>query len=361
MPTNNEEYGVVLGIQEIASGAIITPKMPSVWNYPSSSDPRINNILFNNQQGSGWIIVGPDGDEHIGEYLTENAPFDYGTDITVKANWLKKIQVNIWCYDNPSVAISDLQPNINVLGDNGVGMVNDEYGKHVFYPDNAQVQFVVTGANSNKIITVSGRVYRFIAWARTPPPEILSNRWEICTFDVTDNTHPAIVFNNDCIWDEYAVFLYGADVHVIVKTNVEKWNNYEPYRYCINWRHNSSNPRRFNSVPLNPNNPAYIVPSANVGEEFSVDAKDINNGTLNFIEGTNKLRGWYFGNYQGGQNADAFEAIQSSDYYSPCTDENYTSPNYRALQSEIIITAIYMPSSETFTITYYSGLPNYNS
>ena len=156
--------------------------------------------------------------------------------------------------------------------------------------------------------------------------------------------------------NEYAAFVNGADVEIVVTTNDPGnmgWNNNGKIQYKLIWSDNSSHEERpFNSIPQEPANPSYMAPIPHVGDYFTLQTYSPSSENLHYLS-TYELKGWFIGQFTGFNQAE-FEAIQSNPYFFP----GDISARIYATRTPITVTAIYMPADTTYTITYYSGLPN---
>lgn len=351
MPNNNEVTGVQIGNQRIAANAPIQRKTPSDFLFPTNEDPRRDNILFNTDPGGGWIIFDPSGLED--NHLHENTNYGFGEDISVKATWWKKVEANIWCADGS--AQNALKPNVHVLNGHGAGPA--PYNLYSFFSDGDTSEFSITGATDRKI-TVGQEVYTFVGWTETEPLifSLSATPLTWCTTNLY-HTHGNTSFNNLCKHDEYAVFIHGANIEIIVTTNddgTKNWNNNtDKIGYKLTWESDDTYWQApFNSIPPIPTNPPRTVPSTHFGDGFVLETSNPNGEPLHYL-GEYELKGWYLGAYNGGFDPDAFAAIENSEQFFA----GDTSALINAITSPIVVTAIYMPSDNQYTITYYSGLP----
>ena len=319
--------------------------------FPPSTDPRANNIIFNPEDK--WEIITPG--EYLGDQLAEGSSYEYGSDISVKANWLKKVLTNIWCPNGGATAQTDLTPYVHVT--NGTQPGPSPYDLYAFFSDGDSASFSVSGAN-NRIVQVSGRYYRFIGWSAIEPPVFQTsiNPFYWCTQDLT-HQHQNLTFNSVCLKNEYAAFVNGADVNIIVTTNDPgdmglNWNNNDKINYKLTWSDNSNHIQPFNSIPQTQGNPLYTAPTAHVGDYFTLETYSSGGENLHYLN-TYELQGWYLGTFSG-FDPDDFAAIQSSPYFFT----GDISERINAIMTPITVTAIYMPASNQYTITYYSGLPD---
>lgn len=362
---SENEIGVYIGEQQVVANLPFDAKLPSTFPnpFPPAGDPRENNIIFNNNDGYGWTIFDSQSGHYNNQQLNESAPYSYGEDVEVRANWLKRVQTIIWCEttDNPQIPVQDLISHVHVAGGQGWD-VDPQRGEYSFFPDNENVMFYITGANQNGVVVVDQRPYKFIAWATTPPPDDLAMRWDICSMG-TQHTHQNVEFNNLCLHDEYAVFLDGENIKIYVKTNdddgVEEFNYNMKIQYRLKWFNSvDTHQQEFITIPPDPTITVpgpYEVPSSHILNSFTLEACD-NNGSPLYSIREYELKGWYFGNYQGKFDPDAYQQLLTDPNFHP----GYVSPQIQAYHTPIEITAIFMPSDNTFTITYYSGLPELN-
>ena len=362
-----EEDGIIIGYQQAAQGSPIVPKTPADFNFPLPNDPRVDNIKFNNEDGR-WRIFDT-GTSYDGQQLAEGSNYFYGRDIDVKATWWKKVNIVILCNNEETrQSTEDLTPYVHAL--NGHYPGPSPYNKFAYYSDNEDVTFNVTGT-TDRVITIGGggtsgqivRTYRFIGWAATQPsvtlPMYQTFRW--CSFDL-QHTHENVTFDVNCRKDEYAMFIDGSAVEIIVTTNDYDnenrfgWDNNTKITYTIHWQ-DDENPQthtqEFNSIPVDPINPSYMAEVEHVGNGFIIEPNlHIQYGLDDLVY---EFQGWYLNPTPfKGFEPDEFAAIQPYLMHHPNDD---FSDIINTIQTPIVLTAVYMPASNQYTITYWSGLP----
>jgi hypothetical protein len=353
------ENGRVLGTQNVVTGGPVAPRLPGSVEFPIPF-PNLNNqlevaqapnVIFNTDDK--WEIYVPS--QYEGQTLNESQPFNYNNNLDVRATWWKKVNIVIWCHGS-NYAETDLIPNVHVSGadahEPGPNPPPNEL--YAFFPDNADATFNITGS-TYKIITVSDRVYRFVGWSDMQPV-ILStsaNPFQWCSMNL-QHIHQNIEFNNICLHNEYAAFINGPDVRVRVKTNIDKFNNNQNYKYRLIWEDDTHDESMFKSLVPIPSNPEYVVPDNKIGHQFYLVTYNPNGGgELPYIE-TYEFKGWFMGSFDGTDLQQYQDMVNSGAFYQ--TPPSY-SPYIWALYTPIVVTAVYMPASDTYTIIYHSGLP----
>ncbi len=349
-----------IGTQEVAYGGPILPKTPSDFTppFPENSDPRKPNLMFNDVDK--WTITTT---EYAGEQLPEGSSYFYDQSIDVTANWWKKVAIVIWTQNGNPTTQTDLEPYVHV--DNYAHYPTPPtYNTYGFYPDGTNVTFSVTGADTNTlVITVGGnRFYRFIGWAPSAPPvfETTLNPFQWCSRNtLTPHTHNNVQFDDEyCLYEEYAAFIDGTGVEIKITTNdpgTMGWNNDNKNPYLLKWS-NSLETHEDAFMTLFPSEigNVYSAPDTQIGNSFTCELKT---PSSQHWKGIYEFKGWYLNpNPFRGFDPDEFAAIQATPYFFHHANDDMSDLIY-AVQSEIVITAVWMPSSDTFTITYHSGLP----
>ena len=308
-----------LGTQEIAPNAIIQPKTPSEFEtFPYSNNP---NLRFDGY----WTIK---SDSELKEQrLAENGTYDYGDNVSVEANWKKKVQTHIWCpgEEGELHAGDDLISHVHVYGGSD-GDVNHSFE---FFRTNETATFEISGA-TNRVIRVSGdRTYTFLGWAHSLPSVYSISSSQLCEdTNLVYSIYPQ--FSPNFLKEEWAYFLYGTEINVIVKTNITDLNN-------------GSNCYNYTMYGKNPEQKIFSTKS------FSIDASDFGKSFVcepcNQTIGIYEFKGWVLRDYDG-----------TTVPIDLMTEEAIT-PNIFACYNPIVLTAVYVVSGTTYTITYYSGLP----
>lgn len=354
----------VIGSVQISQGAYIVPKTPSDFGFPGD-DPRAANIRYDTSRG--WLIT----TEGITDtYLPEGQTFQYAQDIDVDATWLKKVETIIWLDRGDSTDQQNLTPFVHVT--NPDGTAGTEPGPspnnlYAFFPDNhTTVKFSVDTQTDNQIVVGDNR-YRFIGWSEMQPQifATATNPFHWCSGE-NPHYHQNIQFNSDCLKQEYATFIKGGAVEIIVKTNdpdgtpeCKGWNNKEKVKFTIFWNDNNHTTytHPFNSLPVlnTPQFGSYIIPSQNPNASADLLLNSFHCETaspeINSMDGYD-LQGWYIGDFVGFDTTE-FANLQDNPNYV----RGYISQTIFPVSTPIVITAVYMPSSNQHTITYHSGLP----
>jgi hypothetical protein len=387
MPTN--EDGIFIGTQNVAQGSPIQPRIPSELNpgFPQPGDARADNIKFNTDDH--WILIDP----NTGESLPEGSNFNYGQNISVKATWWKKVNIVIWCRDGTDIssqAVTDLRSRVHTLTENatpGHYPGPNGFNQFAFFSDGDNVLFTVTDADSNKVVHIpnTNRYYRFIGWSEEEPILLSSalNPFQWCSFDL-EHLHRNVEFDENCLKDEYAVFAGGensdpyGNIEIFVTTNgsddqnspyYQSWDNTEKIEYKIVWGIDDEyNPhiQPFNSVPVDSNlNPKYQVENSHIPDYFSIETYNPSTeGNYHYLSGRDEndnivmyeLQGWYLGVFKGFDPVEVAAIMQDTDRFIHGDVLRYVNTVYTPIE----LTAIYMPSQNQYTITYYSGLPELN-
>lgn len=351
MPAN-ENIGVEIGTQIVTQGSTIYERLPNQLTpgFPGPGDPRADNIKFNTD--TRWVVTTP----NTGDTLPEGSPFSYGQDISVKATWWKKVNIVIWC---DGITGHDAQTDL--LNYVHVTKANDEAGyypgptpnnRYAFFSDGENVKFSVTGTDSQKIIQIpnTDRYYRFIGW-RPTPPELISSALDWCDHNV-QHIHQNVEFDVNCLKEEYAVFLDNSQAKIIVTTNdngTNGWNNNENVKYRITWYDSTFYVSRFD---VDGSSEGYTIPDDKINFPFGLSVDRPDPHYLVGVDTMFELKGWYLGEFKG-FDPEGFRTITHSDNWY----EGDMLNNINAIQTPIIVTAVYMPSDNTYTITYHSGLP----
>lgn len=350
-----------IGSQVVAQGFPFTPMTPQMFvpPFPGDDDPRKPNIIFNTDSDGKWKIF-DSNPQYDGETLNEYTNFNYGQSLKVQATWWKKVETVIWCFANTATAQNDLKPYVHVLNGHEAGPV--PYDTYSFFPDNSDVTFNVSGTNNRVILVGNDRYYRFIGWSEVEPRIFTTvlNPFQWCDLNLT-HIHENVTFDNSlCLKQEYAAFLYGTEVEIIVMTNDPGdmglgWNNSDKIQYKLIWSDGTYHTQPFNSYPnIDPNNPSYGDPDTtpHIGDYFTLQTYPAGGGSLHYLNGIYELKGWLIGVFTG-FDAQQFANIEQSDHFFA----GDISQLIYAINTPIVVTAIYMPSDAQYTITYYSGLP----
>lgn len=345
----------IIGTQEISNGMTIVSRTPSQFPFPfpGSEDPRHDNIIFNTDDH--WIITtsGPS----YNSSLPEGEAYSYGGDIDVKATWWKRVQSIIWLDLSGAELTSARSDLMNYVIVNPGRFPNvSEEGKYSFFSDGDTVYFGVTEATNN-VVTVSNRSYRFIGWSHEVPPFFGLPNNPPFVWDNQDINyfHQNVSFDAFCRKNEYACFINGENPEILIRTNGDNttfWNNHDKIRYRLTWYDNVEHEQAFNSNPPIGTIPTYSGSEVNarVGRYFRVSTKNPEHEYLKDDYNTiYQLKGWYVGNFEGFD----FETIRNSDEFYPYLTSQYI----YVISSTTIVTAVYMPVSEQYSIIYHSGLP----
>ncbi len=375
---SQDPRGELLEEVEVYADGILPVRRPdSTWNWPENAELR-NNIRFD--EVNKWKIINPSG---YSAPLAEGTNYTYGESLEVKATWWKKVLTHIFSVDNPQQTAADLIDNVSV----GVGHEPDtQHHSFAFFGENENVTFNITGNEQGTkfIIKPNNNQYYFLFWANTS--ELVG--WQgyvhitVDSYDfpyITNTSANNFVFNNLCLKEESAVFLNGADMQIVVRTNGDSansvtsypWNDNEKIKFKLTWDDGTTEiVKSFNSWDENnpphydPSNPPYSsssnpsIPTSLYGHSFTC----IPNFTSNplWIDGdVHDFKGWYIGNFDGHEDdfdpADYATDTKFIPYVAGSND--FTSPRIMAAQRNIMLTAIYSRSSGSrYTITYYSGL-----
>ena len=350
----------LIGEQSIINGAQIEQRTPSQFSFPSNDDPRKDNIVFNTDDH--WIITTVGA--HEGDSLPEGDVYEYGESIDVKATWWKRVQSIIWVdgtHNELTTARTDLMNHVTVTV--GHQPSQSAEGKYSFFSDGDDVNFNVTGATSG-VVTVSSRSYRFVGWSSELPPFFELPNSNTFSWDSQNVAylHSNVAFSPYCIKNEYACFINGANPEILVRTNddgTNGWNNDSKKQYILTWDDSTTYTQSFNSNPAVTGWPTYNGPEVNsrVGHYFRLITHEANAGELLTIEGADhriyELKGWYVGDFDGFDEDEYTDDIESSDNFYPYNQ----SQCIYAISQMTVVTAVYMPSAIQYKIYYHSGLP----
>lgn len=312
-----ENFQGYLGQQTVEEGGYIVPKTPQDFEFENNG-----NLLFDDVKK--WTL-------DDGTTLLEGSQYTYGRDISVQANWLKRVIVHIWCFDMPSQAGSDLIQNVQIVG--GTPSVTEGYDKYAFFrPENEIATFIVTGCNSDNVITVNNRTYKFIGWSkRVPFSSIDQGDTNFIESQLKTYSVYPIDFSSSYLKEEWAVFMVGTTASFTVKTNVAALNNNpnSMFKYWI------GDEATFSSAMFG----STINADNYIGDVFKCEVS-----TTTAYNGYTFV-GWYFGDYNSPTPPSSF------------ISQTQTTQWLYIITSQITLTAIYIPSGTGYTISYYSGLP----
>lgn len=354
----------IFGTQIVDADGYIETRNPIDFpnTYPSEipQDWR-DNLIFDADENR-WTL-------QDNSRLQENVPIantGYGRNIVVQANWLKKIEAIVYCADNTS-APQILAPYVHVIpGQHNGPQGHDNYA---FFRDEQHPTFNVTTHNGKIVQTPNSGAFTFIAWCNIEPDnDILTMRDDYIdsyntSWTTPVNMHTGVIANPDNNFHkkEWAIFLDGIIVNVIVTTNlngVEQYDGEIHNNPKIRFGYNLENEQTinlrpymsWNGVSTNPNNPPIAFhPNDGIGERLVItlqeEARTIENpqGSIPYV-----FKGWYLGFWDSAIS----EPSAGDTYIQSDSCEVFLA------QQQIIITAVYAESNDYYTITYHSGLPN---
>ena len=193
---------------------------------------------------------------------------------------------------------------------------------------------------ANKTITtIGGNTYRFLGWATAYG----SDRVEWDSMETPWTLYHPINFlpSPQYIKNELAMFLYGNEIRLCVKTNLQEINvGNEKFKYSLNISGHNPEIRFFNNYPEEQGAyPWKSFDSQDFGRSFNCRVCDDS-----LICGSYEFRGWVRGDYDS--------TTPPSEFWTTSQE----TPTIDAIINPIIFTAVYLRSDNVYTITYYSGL-----
>ena len=342
--SNTFPLGEQIGVRYVGATTPIPVTQPS--DFPDFTMPSewVDNLRFDSNLQK-WTDAN-------GDTLHEGAYFPswyQGTELDVQANWLKKVNTVIWCEpDRIATAQQELLPYVGVI--TGSFPAN-AYSSYAFFNDTYFPTFRVTDANRNHQITIpsSYNVYTFVYWCDNDPLVNLNVDSTELTYTAEQNVSTLAPMINNFKKDEWAVFVFGTRVEVIVTTNLgDYYHNSGKIQFSHNLTGIAPQPKPFMSIPPIVTNESLKYTLDNgMGAILQLTApQEIGNADGGIPW---EFQGWYFSTtsaWSGGTQT------LPTDYYSQSLTCDVI-----LLYSKIVMTAIYAPSSNYYTITYYSGLP----
>ena len=303
------EHGSEIGTIEVIENAPIPEKTPQQLDPSAFTN---ENLRFDN-----WWTV-----ESTGEKLNEGGIYDYGDNISVYANWRKKLQTLIWCYDEtPENITRNLRDKVWVIG-------GSESGQAYSYISPSETATLTADVDTKNVTVSNGQSYMFLGWSLSTPEPTSRNVFE--SSNSSYRIGPNINFDANYLKTYYACFLKGTEIRIKIKTNQSSLNdNGIQYNYTLNGR----------TIPKLFSNTFFSMQQSDFGSVFTcTQNQETPSGTIY------KFKGWYIGDY------DDPNVIPSGTILNDSVD-------LLAIRSQIVVTAIYLPSTtNNYTITYYSGL-----
>lgn len=351
----SEIDGRIIGYQRVTPTQNIEPRTPEDFGYVLEEQWR-DNLKFDPEVK--WT------DEN-GIPLREGSTFSqsgYLSDFDVEANWLKRVEAIAWCGDSK---IEDLPYIVQFLTVTpGSFGEHDTVGSWSFFRDDMHPTFSLSSIGPYNILYIPSiqKTFTFLSWWNREP--FATNN--ITPYEDSTSlpfTHPDTVstlapVEENYLKKEWAAFLNGTKVLVIVTTNLQQYDqfyhNNAKYNFEYNLDTESVNSRPFMSYPQPIDiNPAFTYSAENgeVGRHLILNIPQLSQ-ELGSYDGTGipwVFKGWYYNNntvWSDTQN-------EPSEYYSQTTQCDVW-----LARNVIVMTAVYMRSTNYYTITYHSGLPD---
>ncbi|MBP5725118.1 MAG: hypothetical protein J6X18_16285 [Bacteroidales bacterium] len=339
---STQAIGAEITTYDIAQGNQIPIKTPDQLGY---TNVYHDNLRYDNDPDKRWTVL---TDPYDGYTLAEGSAFEYGCDINVQANWLYRVEIVPWLRLGTQTEVESLRTTVRVEG--YYYDYNDLQTHYYCFtkPQHESVTFNIAGIN-NRTVYVSGLPYTFIGWASSEPA-IFYTDTDPFSYDSPNVSYylPVIQFSDQYIKKEWAAFFKGFEMKLRVTTNVSEFNNNDNIRYYLHVEDVMSvNPRQFQSIPAENGNSHIIIPPSQYSLKFKCEY-------INGQSNTKVFRGWYYGHWTD-------STIPEGQNWFPYESWVYTSPRFFFDAEIITLTAVFTEETgPTYTITYWSGLPNDN-
>ena len=350
----------------------ITPDQIIPTNTPSGLGYDLPSVWEPNLRFDGYIWKWTDS---VNETLREGSVFGdyYDGDVEVQANWLKKVETVIWCGTDQTIteqAIEDLSPYVSVFSNTIPGREPGpgNYHCHAFFNDTVHPIFGVdhTEINTNglHVVTIpgNGRQYTFLAWWRYEPTVFSSVSNNGVDSYYVQFTHPNEVsvlapIGNDYLKQEWAAFISGVEVEVVVTTNVGSISStyHNNHKIKFWYSRDTSNPyvdvSPFMDNPPSPNGTQSLILIPGDVFNFAIEDEAKVLQDPDWTHPSWVFRGWYI--RSDNTSWDDPTQLPTSQFFPSDTWQ------LSLYSHRYTITAVYTQSTENnYTITYYKGLPD---